>query len=138
MRAAITVSLVLVLTAISLAACRSGQPTSPLKTLQRAHSGALDVALLSRDTLRRDDGAFVLEFKDSTGQLVDVGTVTVNAAMTMPGMAPMFGASTVKPTATKGRYDVTSELSMAGTWRFTVGWDGPAGRGSTSMSSNVS
>jgi hypothetical protein len=56
----------------------------------------------------------------------------------MPGMAPMFGTGTVKPTATKGRYEVTSDLGMAGTWRFTVAWDGPAGRGSASMSSNVS
>jgi len=59
--------------------------------------------------------------------------VKVNATMAMPGMAPMFGDGVVTPTPTKGRYDVATDLGMAGTWRFTVTWDGPAARGSVSM-----
>jgi hypothetical protein len=94
----------------------------------------LDVVLLSAgETLKQGKGAFVIEFRDASGGLVDVGTVKVSASMPMPGMAPMFGESAITPTDTKGRYDVASDLSMAGTWRFTVTWDGPAGRGSVSM-----
>jgi hypothetical protein len=63
--------------------------------------------------------------------------VNVNASMPMAGMAPMFGDCMVTPTATKGRYDVASDLGMAGTWRLQVAWNGPAGRGSASLPGSV-
>jgi hypothetical protein len=123
-----------ILTALLLSACGRGDPAVPLKELQRAHSGSVDVVMLSdSDALRQGKGLVVLEFRDGAGTLVDVGTVTVNATMTMPGMAPMFGDNSVKPTDTKGRYEVATDLGMAGMWRFTVAWNGPAGSGSVSM-----
>ena len=118
---------------VTVVGCRNPAPAQ-LNELQRVHSGTLDVVLLSEgEALRQGKGAFFLEFKDPRGQLVDVGTVTVTATMTMPGMAPMFGDNTVKEAATKGRYEVASDLEMAGTWRLTVEWNGPAGRGSASL-----
>ena len=124
----------LILTALLLSACGRGDPAVPLKELQRAHSASVDVVMLSDgDTLRQGKGLVVLEFRDGAGKLVDVGMVTVNATMTMPGMAPMFGDNSVKPTDTKGRYEVSTDLGMAGMWRFTVAWNGPAGSGSVSM-----
>src|SRR5712691_6110162 len=118
----------------SVAACGDRETSKPLNELQRAHAGTLDVVMLSDgETLRQGKGSVVVEFRDSAGKLVDVGMVTVNATMTMPGMAPMFGDNSVRQTDTKGRYEVATDLSMAGTWRFTVAWNGPAGRGSASM-----
>jgi hypothetical protein len=121
-----------------LASCGSQQDAAPLKELRRVKAGMLDVVLLSpADVLQRGKGTFVLEFRDAGGALVDVGAVTVGASMPMPGMAPMFGECTVTPTTTKGRYEVASDLGMAGTWRLQVAWDGPAGTGSASMSGRV-
>jgi hypothetical protein len=137
MRSFATWGFVLALMASAAGACRPSEQ-APLKELQRAHAGMLDVVLLSAgDALRQGKDSFVLEFRNPDGQLLDVGTVSVNATMAMAGMAPMFGVSTVKETATKGRYEITSDLNMAGTWRFAVEWNGPAGRGSTSLSGPV-
>jgi hypothetical protein len=120
-----------------LTACGGGE-TSQLKELQRVKAGTMDIVLLAPgDSLKQGKGSFVLEFRDAGGNLVDVGTVMVGASMPMPGMAPMFGESTVTPSATKGRYDVASDLAMAGTWRLQVAWDGPAGKGSASMPGSV-
>ena len=120
-----------------LTGCGSGQ-TVQLKELQRVKAGALDVVLLAPgDSLKQGKGSFVLEFRDAGGNLVDVGNVMVGASMPMPGMAPMFGESTVMPSATKGRYDVASDFGMAGTWRLQIAWDGPVGKGSASVPGSV-
>jgi hypothetical protein len=134
----IRIGAIVVILASAITACSGGQAAKPLKELQRARSGALDVVMLSEsDTLRQGKGSVVIEFRDRAGKLVDVGMVMVNATMTMPGMAPMFGDNAVKQTDTKGRYDVATDLGMAGTWRFTMAWNGPAGRGSVSMPCNA-
>ena len=65
-----------------------------------------------------------------TGDLRDVGTVTATATMPMPGMGPMLGTIAVAPSATPGRYTVTTDLWMSGGWQIAVNWDGPAGKGS--------
>jgi hypothetical protein len=119
--------------------CGKGEEAPALKEVQRVHAGALDVVLLSGSgALKQGKDSFVLEFRGADGQLVDVGTVNVNATMAMAGMGPMLGESTVNPTSTKGRYEVASNLNMAGSWRFTVEWNGPAGKGSTSLAGTVS
>jgi YtkA-like protein len=126
----------LIYAVLLLTAC--GGETSQLKELQRVKAGTMDIVLLAPgDSLKHGKGSFVLEFRDAGGNLVDVGNVMVGASMPMPGMAPMFGESTVTPSATKGRYDVASDLGMAGTWRLQVAWDGPAGKGSASMPGSV-
>jgi len=127
------------LAVLLLIGCGCAGETAPLKELQRLRSGNLDVVLLSAgNSLKQGKGTFVVEFHDAGGSLVDVGTVTVGAAMPMPGMAPMFGDCMVTPTATKGRYDVSSDLGMAGTWRVQVTWNGPRGQGQASMRATAS
>jgi hypothetical protein len=130
-------SLVMTIVVTLLAACGGGN-TGTLKELERAKSGALNVVLLSPgDAIKQGKGNFVLEFRDASGGLVDVGAVKVGASMPMSGMAPMFGDCVVMPSPTKGRYEVSSTLGMAGTWRLQITWDGPAGNGSASLPGTV-
>ena len=118
--------------------CGTSMDRAPFKELQRTRSGELDVVLLSqRDIVRQGRDSFVLEFRRADGTLVDVGTVRVNASMPMAGMAPMFGGAEIRTADTKGRYIVNTNLSMAGSWRFGVDWDGNAGKGSTSFSTTI-
>jgi YtkA-like protein len=127
-------SLTATLVVVVLAACGGADRAAQLKELQRVKAGPLNVVLLAPgDALKQGKGSFVLEFRDEAGGLVDVGSVMVGASMPMAGMAPMFGECTVTPATTKGRYDVSSDLGMAGTWRLQIGWDGPAGKGSASL-----
>ena len=136
MMRSLTMSMVAVLL---LTACGRGGQTAPLKELERVRSGSLNVVLLSaEDTLKPGKGRFAIEFRDAGGGLVDVGAVSVGASMTMPGMAPMFGETAVTPSATRGRYDVSSDLEMAGTWRLNIIWNGPHGRGEATMRATAS
>jgi YtkA-like len=120
------------------AACGGADRTAQLKELQRVKAGPMDIVLLAPgDAIKHGKGSFVLEFRGASGSLVDVGTVMVGASMPMPGMAPMFGECSVMPSDTKGRYEVSSDLGMAGTWRLQIAWDGPAGKGSASVPGSV-
>jgi len=112
--------------------------TAELRELQRVESGGLNVVLLSeREGLRFGKDTFVIEFRSlSTGSLVDVGNVSGSASMSMAG-TPMLGGLTLSRTDVAGRYAAASDLSMAGTWRVAVQWDGPAGQGSAAFSSAV-
>jgi hypothetical protein len=128
----------LVLTLVLLAGACGDSRGEQLKELQRVKAGGLDVVLLSPgDALKQGKGRFVLEFRDASNALADVGTVKVGATMPMAGMAPMFGDCTVLPSPTKGRYEVASDLGMAGTWRLQISWNGPGGQGSVSMPGSV-
>ena len=108
-----------------------------LTELQKVKSGMLDVVLLSpRDGLRHGSDTFVIEFRSASGELTDVGTVRASASMSMSG-TPMMGTIDVARTKVAGRYAATSEFSMAGTWRMTIQWDGPAGPGSVTFPGSV-
>ena len=129
---------VLIVAAVILGTGCSSASRPPLKEIQRVRSGNTDVVLLSPDEgLHQGKNAAVLEFRDISGALTDVGMVRVNATMPMAGMAPMMAGAEVRPTETKGRYDVACDFNMAGTWRMGVDWDGPAGRGSVTLPGTV-
>lgn len=93
-------------------------------------------------TLRSESGqwtqgknSFVLEFASpSTQQPLDVGKVTLNTVMPMPGMAPMLAGATLSPDKTPGRYLGTISFPDRGARQVTVTWEGPAGKGSTQFS----
>lgn len=93
-------------------------------------------------TLRSESGqwtqgknSFVLEFASpSTQQSLDVGKVTLNTVMPMPGMAPMLAGATLSPDKTPGRYLGTISFPDRGARQVTVTWEGPAGKGSTQFS----
>jgi hypothetical protein len=105
----------------------------------KVRSGNLDVVLLARDAaLSKGKETATIEFRTAAdGSLVAVGTVKASATMAMAGMSPMLGTVDVQPMTTPGRYLVTSELGMAGDWRLTVEWNGPAGQGSATFSPAV-
>jgi hypothetical protein len=123
--------------AMVMSAC-SQAPQGSMKEIQRAKAGALELVLLGpSEALGQGKGFAILEFRDSSGSLVDVGPVKVNATMAMAGMAPMIAGSDVKPTPAPGRYEIATDFSMAGTWQIAVEWDGPKGRGSARLPGTV-
>src|SRR5204863_9263536 len=98
------------MTAIALvvAAC-SQAPQNAMKEIQRTKAGALELVLLGpSDALPQGKGFAILEFRDASGSLVDVGTLKVNATMAMAGMSPMIGGTEVKPTPAPGRYEIAT------------------------------
>ena len=100
-------------------ACGNG---GELKTVQTQQAGEYTVTVLSETgSIKNGPGEFVLEFrKTADNQPVDVGSVEVAPVMDMPGMSPMMGSTTTTPSDTPGRYQVKSNLSMAGLWKFNV------------------
>ena len=77
---------------------------------------------------------FVLEFTSvQDKQPVDVGKVSMNTSMAMPGMAPMVTGARLAPEA-PGRYRGTIDFPDRGARQVTVTWEGPAGQGSTKFS----
>ena len=128
------------LIALILAAGCSDAPEAPaLKEVQRARAGDIDVVVLSvAGTLKQGKDSFVIEFRSrSNQQLVDVGALKVNATMTMAGMPPMIGNTEVQRTGIAGRYEVATDLAMAGAWRLGLEWEGPAGKGSVTLQGKV-
>ncbi len=126
------------LLAMAVVACGRGNDSGKRTEVQRVRSGMVDVVLLSsRDAIRHGKDTFVIEFRSaSKGTLVDVGTVNGNATMPMAGM-PMLGRIDVTRTNVAGRYEANSDLSMAGTWRMAIEWNGPMGQGSVTFSGIV-
>ena len=128
----------LAILAIFAAACGGGPDVADMTEVQRLRSGPLDVVLLSSSgALRHGMDEFVIEFRSATdGSLIDVGEVRASSNMSMSG-TPMLGTVNVSRTETAGRYLGAAELSMAGTWRTTIEWDGPAGKGTVAFSTSV-
>ena len=118
------------------AAAQPGAQTGAV--LQTVRSGDLAITLSNPSgELRQGGNAFRIEFRSArTNALVDVGTVHLNAAMTMPGMA-MTGTVSVAPAGQPGVYEATGDFGMSGSWQMTLEWDGPAGRGSANFDGSV-
>jgi len=87
-------------------------------------------------TLHQGRNTYAVEFRDSTGALVDVGAVRKSANMAMPGMV-MSGGVEITRTDVAGRYQATAAFGMAGAWKMAIQWDGPAGRGSVDFEGTV-
>ena len=128
----------MLLVATAAIGCGHANDAVKLTELQRVRSGTLDVVLLSpRDGLRHGKDTFIIEFRPTSGgNLIDVGNVKGSAGMPMPGM-PMFGSIDVKRTDLAGRYEASGDFEMAGTWRMTIRWEGPAGQGSVTFPGTV-
>jgi hypothetical protein len=86
--------------------------------------------------LKNSDNDVLIEFRDSGGQLVDVGTVKFEANMNMTGMQ-MHEAATVQRTGTAGQYRAKIKVGMAGDWTAKLSYEGPRGSGQTSFNLNV-
>ena len=82
--------------------------------------------------LRNSESDLLVEFRNNAGQLVDVGTVRFDLNMNMAGMT-MRDAGRIQATGTPGQYRVQTAPTMAGDWRASISYDGPHGRGATSV-----
>ena len=56
--------------------------------------------------------------------------------MAMPGMV-MSGNLQVTAGDAPGRYAASAEFGMAGAWKMSIEWSGPAGRGSANFEGAV-
>jgi len=128
--------------ALATAGCSSSEPTSQapapsaqaptatppaaanLKQIQQQRSGDY-VITLSNETGSLKQGAnnLTLEFRRGD-QLADPGNVEVKPMMEMKGAGPMLANTKATPSSTPGRYDVTTDLAMAGPWKFMVTFSG--------------
>ena len=97
-------------------------------------AGEIDIVVLaSSDVLHLGRNAFTLEFRQrGTERLAAVGEVHATAAMPMPGMVMSAGLA-LRETDIPGRYRATAQFDMAGAWRMSLDWDGPAGPGSANF-----
>jgi YtkA-like protein len=86
--------------------------------------------------LRKGDNNVLIEFRDSGGQLVDVGNVNLTIDMNMPGMV-MHGGGPAQKTGTAGQYRAKVKADMAGDWNASVSYQGPQGNGQSTFPINV-
>jgi hypothetical protein len=111
--------------------CATGANAADLKTIHTQKTKDAVITLKSESgQWKPGDNAFVLEFTSPAGQPLDTGSVSLNTAMAMPGMAPMVAGAALKPDKSPGRYAGVINFADAGTRQVTVTWDGPAGKGS--------
>jgi len=107
-----------------------------LQVIQAQKAKDMTITLLSESgKWTQGKNTFVLEFISAvTKQPVDVGKVTLNTSMPMPGMASMLAGATLSPDKAPGRYLGTISFPDRGARQVTVAWDGPAGKGATQFS----
>jgi Cu(I)/Ag(I) efflux system membrane protein CusA/SilA len=105
--------------------------------VQQVNASGVQISLLSpTGTLHQGRNTFTIEFRSPDGRLVDAGAVRASGNMAMPGMAMSSGLQ-VQRTDLVGRYQATAEFGMAGAWRMSIEWDGPAGKGSVTFEGAV-
>ena len=104
-----------------------------LKAVKTQKAKELSVSVLTESgQWKVGKNEFVLAFTKD-GKPVDVGKVTLNTSMSMPGMPPMLAGATLQPD-TAGQYRGTISFPDKGDRQVAVTWDGPAGKGSTKFS----
>jgi YtkA-like protein len=135
-RRAWPMALVLITALLVFSGCRESD--DQLTEWQRVKSGGVEVVLLSpHGAPRHGRDRLIIEFRSAVdGRLVDVGDVRASATMPMTGM-PMVGSIDVARTSTAGRYAVSSQLEMAGTWRIEIRWQQASENASASFAGTV-
>jgi hypothetical protein len=83
--------------------------------------------------LQKGDNNVLIEFRDSDGQLVDVGDVNFAIDMNMSGMV-MHGGGSAQKSGTTGQYRAEVTADMAGDWNGKISFDGPRGKGQQNFS----
>jgi Cu(I)/Ag(I) efflux system membrane protein CusA/SilA len=119
-----------------------GEPPAPESNrtvIQTTVVGDTEIRLLADDGqtgLQPGSNRFWLEFRSpGSGAPVAVSDVRVSASMNMPGMA-MSSSVSIEP-AGVGLYRGLADLSMAGTWRWSVEWRGSRGPQSATFDGDV-
>ena len=77
-----------------------------------------------------------LEFRDSHGQLTNVGEVSFELSLKMPEMV-MHSLGKVFSTSTPGRYRTTIEPQMGGQWSARLAFKNPNGSAETNFSLTI-
>jgi hypothetical protein len=110
--------------------------SAELKPIQTHKTKDLVITLLSESgQWTQGKNTFVIGFTSTaTQQPADVGNVTLNTSMSMPGMSPMLAGATLTPDKVPGRYLGSISFPDSGARQVTVTWDGPAGKGTTRFS----
>jgi hypothetical protein len=83
--------------------------------------------------LRKGDNKVLIEFRESVGQLVDVGDVNFTIDMNMPGVV-MHGGGLAQRTGTTGQYRAEVRADMAGDWNAKISFQSARGQGRQSFS----
>lgn len=141
MRGITTVLATLIVAALLIVGCSSSEPSKQppatpaaaptaapaatnLKQLQQQKSGDYVITLLNETgSLKQGANNLTLEFRRGE-QLADPGNVEVKPMMEMKGMGPMLANTKAMPSGTAGRYNVTTDLSMAGPWKIMITFAG--------------
>lgn len=117
------------------AACGGAGSSGQNKVIKSGTINNLTVSLLN-DTgkLKNGEQELLLEFKDSSGKTVDVGSASLNFNMpAMGSMAEMNDPATLTTTSTPGVYKGKVKIEMPGEWIAQISIDGAAGKGKTSF-----
>ena len=106
------------------------------KVIKSAPIGNLTVTLSSSSgQLKHGSDEFFITFKDSSGKLVDVGAAALTFHMPqMASMPAMNDSATLTTMDTPGVYRAKANIETAGEWQAQVSFEGPAGKGQTSLS----
>jgi Cu(I)/Ag(I) efflux system membrane protein CusA/SilA len=101
-------------------------------------SGAIDVVLRSTTgSLHTGHQLFTIEFRSAgSQQLVRVSNVQATSNLSMPGMV-MTGGLEVTATDVPGRFHVTADFGMPGSWPIEIEWTGPSGHESVRLQGAV-
>ena len=93
----------------------------------------LTVRVSDRDgKLHQGDNETSIEFRDAKARLVDVGKVNLQFDSNMPG-TQIHRDLGVERTATRGLYRAKIQVDMSSGWNMKISYDGPHGKGETTL-----
>src|SRR5712691_4560142 len=117
----------------------SGGSVSRGKVIKTVTVGNLTATLSnSSGQLKKGDQEVMLDFTDSSGKAVDVGSVSLNFHMAQMGpMSEMNDATSFTTTGTPGVYRGKVNIEVAGEWQGQLAYKGPAGSGKTAITVTV-
>jgi len=93
----------------------------------------LIVRVSDRDgKLRQGDNETTIEFRGAKARLVDVGKVNLQIDSNIPGTQTHRDV-VVERTATRGLYRAKIQLDTSGDWNLKISYDGPHGKGETTL-----
>ena len=87
--------------------------------------------------LKQGRNELIVEFLDSSGNLLPIDNAQMSAVMPMPGMAPMTTSVSLSPTGNRGRFVAQVNFEMSGGWKFAAEYSGPSCTGSASFNLNI-
>ena len=99
-------------------------PPGNMKEIGKKEAAGYVITLSSESgSLKQGSNDLTLEFRKGD-QLADPGNVEVKPMMEMKGIGPMLANTKATPSGTPGRYNVTTDISMAGPWKFMITFSG--------------